>query len=425
MLLTSVGIALLPVMATQASAHGTQVVKRASAPKINLTFSWWGNATRDALTEKAIAYYEKLHPNVHITPQFNGNFDDYFKKLTVQASGGSEPDIIQMDYDYISAFGDRGALLNLAPYHINTKNISQSLLKDGMLGGKLYGIPNSINAYALFYNPVLMKKAGIKVTPNTRWTWSQFAAVVKKIHNKLGIYGTDDPEDYEHFGYYVRQTGKPVYSANQKSVGYPAITLQNWFTYWNNLRNAKAIPNEAVTLSQQMGHSNDPFMAGKSASIFYWANLYESLGKMTNQPVAMMLPPTMPGGKEGMYLKPSQFWSISATTKHPKQSAAFVNFLLNNLQANQDMGTDRGIPVSSIIRKDMERTANKASKPEFAYFDKAAAVTTTPLGTPPPVNNDQALAQATTILQEVGYGQLSAKQGAEQTVSQMNQILGN
>ena len=425
MVLTSIGIALLPALATQASAHGAQAVKRASGPKINLTFSWWGNATRDALTEKAIAYYEKLHPNIHITPEFDGNFTDYFKKLTIEAASGFMPDIVQMDYDYISAFGDRGALLNLTPYHINTKNISQSLLEDGVMGGKLYGIPNSINAYALFYNPVLMKKAGIKVTPSTRWTWSQFAAVVKKIHDKLGIYGTDDPEDYQHFGYYVRQTGKPLYSANQKSVGYPAITLQNWFTYWNNLRNAKAIPDEAVTLSQQMGHSNDPFMAGKSASIFYWANLWESLPKMTNQPVAMMLPPTMPGGKEGMYLKPSQFWSIAENTKYPKQAAAFVDFLLNNLQANQDMGTERGIPVSSVIRAAMEKTANATNKAEFAYFDKAAATAKTPLGTPPPVNNDEALAQATNILQEVGYGQLSPAQGAQQTVSQMNQILGN
>ena len=418
MVLASVGIALLPALAAQASTQ------RVSASKITLTFSWWGNTTRDQLTEKAIAYYEKLHPNVKIIPQFNGSFNDYFKKLTVEAAGGSSPDIIQMDYDYISAFASRGALLNMGNMGINTKNISTTMLKDGTINGKLYGIPNSINTYGLMYNPALMKKAGIKVTPNTRWTWSQFAAVVKKVHQKLGVYGTDDPEDYQHFEYYVRQTGAPLYSANQKSVGYPVNTLTNWFTYWNNLRKVKAIPSEAVALADKIGKSTDPFMSGKSASIFYWANLYEDLPKMTNQPVAMMLPPTMPGGKEGLYIKPSQFWSISANTKYPKQAAAFVNFLLNNLKANQDMGTDRGIPVSSVIRKDMEKTATSYNKAEFAYFDKASAVATTPLGTPPPANNDQALAQVNNTIEAVGYGQSTPQQGAAQTVSQVNSILG-
>lgn len=418
MVLASVGIALLPALAAQASTQ------RVSAPKITLTFSWWGNTTRDQLTEAAISYYEKLHPNVTIIPQFNGSFNDYFKKLTVEASGGSAPDIIQMDYDYISAFASRGALMSMAPMHIDTKNIAPSLIKDGMINGKLYGIPNSINTYALFYNPALMKKAGIKVTPNTRWTWSQFASVVKEVHQKLGVYGTDDPEDYQHFEYYVRQTGAPLYSANQKSVGYPVNTLTNWFTYWNNLRKVKAIPSEAVSISQLIGSAQDPFMAGKSASLFYWANLYESLHKMMSQPVAMMLPPTMPKGKEGLYMKPSQFWSISANTKYPTQAANFVNFLLNNLKANQDMGTDRGIPVSSVIRKDMEKTANPYNKAEFEYFDKAAAVATTPLGTPPPANNDQALAQVDNIIEAVGYGQSTPKQGAAQTVSQVNSILG-
>lgn len=394
-----------------------------SSKPINLTFFWWGNTTRDKLTEKAIADYEKLHPNVHITPEFDGSFKDYWQKLTTQIAGGNAPDIMQQDYDYINEYASRGALLNMSNLGISTSNISSSVLKDGVINGNLYGIPNSLNAYALFYNPNLMKQAGVQVNSNTRWTWSQYANVINQVHTKLGIYGADDPEDYQHFAVWARQAGQSLYSSDQKSVGYTASTLENYFNYWAQLRQTGAVPNGATMLAHKMGKSTDLFDTGKVASFIYWSNLYGSLNKATSQPYQMMLPPYTPGQNEGLYVKPSQFWSISSTTKHPKQAAEFVNWLLNSVQANEDLGTERGIPVSSAIRSAMEKTASPANKVQFEYMNKVLSVAKTPLGPPSPPASDQILSAFTTTLGELTYNKETPKQAAPQFITQANQLL--
>ena len=49
-------------------------------------------------------------------------------------------------------------------------------------------------------------------------------------------------------------------------------------------------------------------------------------------------------------------WAISATCEHPKEAALLVNFLMNNEEAAQILGSERGVPVSQIALK----TANDA-----------------------------------------------------------------
>lgn len=409
---------IAPLIATSAQASA------AAAPTINLTFDWWGNTTRDQLTVKAIAGFEKLHPNIKITPEFDGSFSDYFQKLTTMVAGGNAPDIMQMDYDYINAFAQRGALANMATMGINTKNISKGVLDSGILNGKMWGIPNSLNAYALIYNPALLKKAGIHATMSTHWTWAQFTNVLKTIHSKLGIYGMDDPEDAEHFDYWARQYGQSMYNKTQNAVGYTLPTLTSFFNYFTQLRNSHVIPNGEVMLANPMHASNDLFNTGKSAMVWYWVNGLESYRSMTTEPLALMLPPYQPGKKDGMYIKPSQYWSISSQTKYPKQAAEFVNYLLNNLQANEDMGTDRGIPVSSVIQKEMEPHLTGVERQEVKYMQLAMKVATIPMDPAPPEANDQVLNDWTNVISAVTYNKQTPLAAAKQLIQETNQLAG-
>ena len=57
-----------------------------------------------------IAAYQAANPNVKIEGQ-PGEFTSYWDKLATQTAGGTAPDIIQMDMNYISEYGNRGALL--------------------------------------------------------------------------------------------------------------------------------------------------------------------------------------------------------------------------------------------------------------------------------------------------------------------------
>src|SRR5512147_2098660 len=45
--------------------------------------------------------------------------------------------------------------------------------------------------------------------------------------------------------------------------------------------------------------------------------------------------PRPEGGQSSNYLKPSMFFSIPASAKHPDEAAAFLNFFINDLEANE------------------------------------------------------------------------------------------
>ncbi|MDB5085058.1 MAG: extracellular solute-binding protein family 1, partial [Bacilli bacterium] len=156
-----------------ACGNQTQSASSNSNQPVNLTFDWWGSTVRDQMTKQAITDFEKLHPNITVTPEFDGNFTDYFQKLSTQVSGGNAPDVIQMDYGYIKSYADRGALLDLSTQNIDLTNIAPSVVDSGKVNGKLYGIPNALNAYTIVYDPAMFEKAGI--TLSTRPTWDEWA----------------------------------------------------------------------------------------------------------------------------------------------------------------------------------------------------------------------------------------------------------
>ena len=81
----------------------------------NLTFSWWGNQTRNDMTMKVIDMYCAENAGVSIDGQFS-TFSDYWEKLATYAAGNSLPDVIQMDYKYLQQYADKGLLISLDDY---------------------------------------------------------------------------------------------------------------------------------------------------------------------------------------------------------------------------------------------------------------------------------------------------------------------
>src|SRR4029450_2769939 len=95
----------------------------------NLALAWWGNPTRNKNTEAMMAAYMAANPNVKTSGQ-PGEFPSYWDKLAPQTAGGQAPDIIQMDMNYISEYGSRGALLDL-------KGVDTSKFVEGTVDSEL------------------------------------------------------------------------------------------------------------------------------------------------------------------------------------------------------------------------------------------------------------------------------------------------
>jgi len=84
---------------------------------VGLTFTWWGNEVRNANTSEMIAAYVEANPGITIEEQ-PGEWASYWDRLATQTAGNTAPDVIQMDMAYISEYGQRGALLDLAEHGI-------------------------------------------------------------------------------------------------------------------------------------------------------------------------------------------------------------------------------------------------------------------------------------------------------------------
>src|SRR6187200_3796759 len=105
----------------------------------NLALAWWGNATRNKNTQAMIDAYMKANPDVKISGQ-PGEFNSYWDKLATQTAGGQAPDIIQMDMNYISEYGNRGALLDLEKNGADTSKFIEGTVDSGKINGQLVGV---------------------------------------------------------------------------------------------------------------------------------------------------------------------------------------------------------------------------------------------------------------------------------------------
>ena len=74
-----------------------EAAKTASDEKVTIRFSWWGADTRHEATLKVMDMYMEKHPNVTIEGEY-GAFDSFYQKLQTHLGGGTDPDIISVDY---------------------------------------------------------------------------------------------------------------------------------------------------------------------------------------------------------------------------------------------------------------------------------------------------------------------------------------
>ncbi len=80
--------------------------------------------------------YMKANPDVKISGQ-PGEFNSYWDKLATQTAGGQAPDIIQMDMNYISEYGTRGALLDLGKRrHVQVRRGHRRFRQDQRQAGR-------------------------------------------------------------------------------------------------------------------------------------------------------------------------------------------------------------------------------------------------------------------------------------------------
>lgn len=100
------------------------------------------------------------------------------------------------------------------------------------------------------------------------------------------------------------------------------------------------------------------FISGKIAGVLEWGSAigkYESVldeGVLESGPLLT----DGSGNSGGWMIKPSLLYAISADTEYPDEAAEFMDFLLNDEQCAEILGTTRGIPASSYAFSHLSET---------------------------------------------------------------------
>ena len=99
------------LLGSSALAVSTMAAGPSFAQQTSLRLAFWGGQDRANRTY-AVADMFSAETGTEIAGEFIG-WDDYWTRLATQVSGGSAPDVIQMDYRYIVEYASRGVVAPL------------------------------------------------------------------------------------------------------------------------------------------------------------------------------------------------------------------------------------------------------------------------------------------------------------------------
>jgi multiple sugar transport system substrate-binding protein len=357
----------------EASASGSAATS--FNEKVNLRMTWWGNQKRADLTMQVIELFENKYPNVSIASEFMAQ-DVYADKIKTQMAGRSEPDLIIMGNDYID-YAARGVLVDLTSYvgnEIQIGHFEDSFINPGRMDGKLFGLNLGNNGVGLIYNKTMIGDAGISLPESM--DWAQLEEFGKQLVAKLGKgkYAFADQSSLnEYFELYLRQQGKSL-NADGK-VGFEPQDAANWFAMWERFRKQGIIPPAEISAAHvELSAETSTLTEGVTAMVFRYLNQLPAFQDAVQDELDLITPPKGDeSGKDGLWLHPGQYITISANSKYPKEAALFANFMINDPEATQILGSDRGISISSTVREALKPTLSAPQLKMFEYFENVIA----------------------------------------------------
>lgn len=395
----------------------------AQEEEIELRIAWWGSQNRHDRTLAVIDMFMAEHPNITVISEFAA-WDDYWVRMATQAAGQEMPDIMQQDYARINEWVSRDLLLPLddlvASGAIDLSNVAEASLAGGRIDGVLYAINLGNNAQAVALDVDAFEQAGMEL-PDPQWTWTEFEAVANELHEKLGIWGMGTNPGLSNYelwkDLYMSCCDQWTTSPDGTELGYTDDQpLIDYFNMLVRLQDSGAMitREEEVAEFTGTGVETNPLVTGDSAMGYFWSNqlvaVWTAAGEDRN--FKLWFVPRVEDAYSANYIKPSMFWSITKQSEHPEEAAMFIDFFTNSVEANEVLGAERGVPVSSAVREAMMPSLGPAQAEMFEFLSRVEE-DTMPIRPPDPPGWGDILNNVywPMFVDPVLYGQMPVEEG--------------
>jgi|SRR5579875_1644074 multiple sugar transport system substrate-binding protein len=359
--LSSVSFALL-IIASLAACGGSTTSSGGGGTTtgpVKLTFWSWVPGI-----DKSVALWNKTHPDIQVSWSNVGAGPAEYDKLFTAIKANNEPDLGQVEFQYLPTFETTGGLVDMAPY--GAASVQSDFVpwtwSQVTLGSSIYAIPQDSGPMAMFYRADIFKKYNLPVPT----TWAQYADDAAKLHAAdPNEYITDfPPKEPGWFTGLIWQAGGQLFSINGQSwkVSINNPQAQQVASYWQDLLSKKLVKTEP-DFANAWYHDLATGSVATWISAVWGASTISSNAPSASGDWRVAPIPQWTAGQ-----KVDGNWGGSTTvvfkdTKYPKQATEFAEWLNTNQQS-----IDYMIQGASIFPADAAADSSPLLSSPIAYY---------------------------------------------------------
>lgn len=354
---------------------------------------WWGNDARHKATLDVINQYQAKYPNVTIQGEYGG-FDGYKQKLITQLSGGTAPDIMQVDQPWIYDLSAQGDMfVNLyKDKSIDLSAFDKEFLKSACtVNGQLLGLPSGINSIGLIYNADFFKQFNVPTDKAMDWdTLLQLGTAIHQKDSGKYLFNINTGDVELIFRNYIEQlTGNELIKSDG-TLGFTQDQLNETLTFIKKLFDNGVIQPFTQSATFESDVTQNPKWAGGDlGAIFNWPSLVSGTQAAVKFHVGFTNSPVLKNAKsQVVQVRPSMLITINKASKNVTVASQFVNWMFNDTQAIDTISDQRGVPATTTgrtqllnenklnpdINKVVNSTLNKPSVVETQYSGNSEIV---------------------------------------------------
>jgi multiple sugar transport system substrate-binding protein len=349
------------------AASATSVVNEKKDP-ITLTIYNGQPGALDLDKTGVMDALKKKFPYITFTIIPRGKDHDYPDLI----AGGTLPDIIYESASFtvsrIMEYGFQYDLQDMVKKHnLNLQQFEQSVLQQTQYAnteGKLYGLPFTMNRYALFYNKDVFDKFAVPY-PKDGMTWDEIYDLARKTTRQ------DQTNPYIGF----ETTPNNMMLNNQLSLGpfdtkenKAAVNTDGWKTLFENLKRFYEIPGNTLQPATEVAKGNIAMALESHPTMIGWARTNPNL----NWDVV-----SLPSLKEkpNIGLKPASLaLFIAQNSKYKDDAFEVISYLVSEevqtLLAKQGVGTPlASAAVKKVFGQDVSELKGKNTGAFYYYKD--------------------------------------------------------
>lgn len=350
---------------------------------ITIRICWWGDTARHEKYNKFVDAFEEMYPWITVERE-SSTWADYWNKLATQVAGGNAPDVMGMHPQFVSDYANRDALLLLDGLVekgiIRMEDIPQSVINTGVVDGKLCMVSMGVTVDTNILNQTLCEQVGFEYPDGEQVTYAEFAELCKDFRAKalekgIDAYLTGEVTAITDFQVMCRYNGRDLYSP-EGSLACTVEDVEEWLTYWKDLRDADAIPDaETTSEAASLTLEQNLFCTHQVAMFYVPVNqLWQYYAQLPDE---KLVPQYVPDGEKGAFIEGAH-WAISSAIdeKHQEAAGLLLDFIVNEKGAADFMLMDQGVPANSKMAEYIQPMLTEPNIIASEFVAKVAAMVT-------------------------------------------------